>query len=548
DPGSRISHAIQNAVRYGRNGRGAVVFGGAGNGDTNIVIYPASMPEVIGVGGLSPCNQRKSKFSCDNNGGLQDWGACYGEGMEIVAPCTFVGTTELGGGWCICGNGTSDSSPMSCGVGALIISRNIDISGDSVKLIIETTAKRVGNYSYNIMKEHGPWNNEMGYGRIDAKACLDATPPGPSEITDQVPPVLKIYPPESKVYNSPISVQADIYDNSGLASGTNSPRLYYKTLQTNNIQVIIGNKISGDLYQFTFPLIPHSEGLYYYLAAQDISPVPNFVTYPIGGFGVNPPGYNSPPKFMFVRNTPTIDSTFISTDVPITITSNSETTFVSILNNPVNKTILDVNCLIDCRHTFDADLTFSLISPSGTELVLAGGVGLDGNDFDTTYFDDEASIAIDSSAAQPPYRGTFRPVDKLWFFDGENSLGTWKLRVVDNGFQDGGTLLGWSLILKYSSESDYVNLPAEFSLVKNYPNPFNPKTRIVFNVPKVANVKIVVYDVTGQQVRILLNEMRTPMLEDYVDFDATGLASGVYFYSLIAGTEFVESKRMVLVK
>src|SRR4030095_9985962 len=64
-PGPLISHAIQNAVRYGRNGRGAVVFGGAGNGDTNIVIYPASMPEVIGVGGLSPCNQRKSKFSCD---------------------------------------------------------------------------------------------------------------------------------------------------------------------------------------------------------------------------------------------------------------------------------------------------------------------------------------------------------------------------------------------------------------------------------------------------------------------------------------------------
>jgi subtilisin-like proprotein convertase family protein len=251
---------------------------------------------------------------------------------------------------------------------------------------------------------------------------------------------------------------------------------------------------------------------------------------------------------MFVRNTSTLDSTLISTDVPINITPNSETTFVSILNNQVNKTVLDVNCMINVQHTYDADLTFSLISPSGTELVLAGGVGYDGNDFTNTYFDDDASVSIDSSAAQAPYTGVFKPIDKLWLFDGENSFGTWKLRVVDNGFQDGGALLGWSLIIKYSTESDYVNIPGEFSLVKNYPNPFNPKTRIVFNVPKVANVKIVIHDITGKQVKIVLNEIRTPMLEDYVDFDATGLASGVYFYSLIAGTEFVESKRMVLVK
>ncbi len=111
-PGSLISMAIENAVNYGRNNRGAVVVGGSGNTDTNIVLYPASMPEVIGAGGLSPCNERKSTESCDNVGdSLQNWGACYGDGMEVVAPCSFIGTTELGGGWCICGNGTSDSSP-----------------------------------------------------------------------------------------------------------------------------------------------------------------------------------------------------------------------------------------------------------------------------------------------------------------------------------------------------------------------------------------------------------------------------------------------------
>ena len=543
-----ITHAIQNAVNYGRNNMGTIVFGGAGNDDTDIVIYPASMPEVIGVGGLSPCNERKSPTSCDTKGGHgTDWGACYGNNLSLVAPTTYIYTTTLFGGWGL-GSGTSVASPLAAGVGALMLSKNINLSGDSVRMIIERTAKKVGNYSYNVMKENGLWNYEMGYGRIDADSCLKMTPAGPTQTYERVPPVINIYPPESRVFTTPISVYADIYDNVGLGIGFNSPRLYFKTLQTNNIQVINGFKISEYRYQFTFPLIPFSEGLYYYIAAQDITPVPNFVTYPVGGAGVNPPGTIPPPKLMFVRNTSTIDSIFISADVPKPIIANSETTFVSVLNNPVSKTILDVNCVIDIQHTYDADLSVSLISPFGTEIVLVAGTGGDGDNFTNTYFDDEASVSIDSSSAQAPFTGIFKPIERLWLLDGENSSGVWKLKVVDNGFGDGGALLNWSLIIKYSTGPDYVIIPGEFSLVKNYPNPFNPKTRIVFNVPRLANVKIVIYDVIGREVKTILNEVRPPRLEDYVDFDATGFASGVYFYSLIAEDDFVESKKMVLLK
>lgn len=547
-PGSLITFAIQNAVNFGRRGKGTVVFGGSGNSDTSLVLYPASMPEVIGVGGLSPCYQRKSRVSCDNNGGFQDWGACYGEGMELVAPCTFIGTTELGGGWCVCGNGTSDSSPMAAGVAALMLSKNINLSGDSVKLIMEKFARKVGNYNYNVMKENGMWNNEMGYGMIDAKICLDNTPAGPTVIYDQVPPMITIYPPESNVYTSPITVDAVITDNVGLNTNPYGPRMYYKTLQSNQIQLAYGSPLGDNRYRFTFPVIPYSEGLFYYLAAQDVVPVPNFVTYPLGGAGVNPPGNIAPQKFMFVRNTNKYDSSFASSDVPIRISADRETSFVSVMNNPVNKTILDVNVLLNVQHTFDADLSFSLISPAGTEIILAGGVGLDGNNYTDTYFDDEATIAIDSSAAAPPFTGVFRPIEKLWLFDGENSLGEWKLRVTDNGFQDGGFLLGWSVFFKYSTEGNNVNLPGNFSLVKNYPNPFNPRTRIIFNVPRTANVKITVYDAAGREVKTVLNEQRTAALEDYVDFDASNFASGVYFYSMQADGEFIESKKMVLVK
>jgi subtilisin family serine protease/subtilisin-like proprotein convertase family protein len=550
-PTPLISNAIQNAFKYGRNGRGAAIFAGAGNANIPQILYPSSMGEVISVGGLSPCNERKNPHSCDfifTNDSNQYWGASYGEGLSVVAPCTFIGTTTLLGGWCICGNGTSVSSPLAAGVGALIISKNNNISADSVKIIIEKTAVKVGNYSYNIQKENGLWNNEMGYGRIDAKACLDATPTGPNALYEQVPPVINIFPPESRIYNSSIQVQAEIFDLSGMATGNNSPRLYYRTLQTNQLQIVSGVKVSDMHYQFTFPTIPQSEGFYYYIAAQDNLPVPNFATYPIGGAGVNPPGNISPPKFMFVRNTDTYDTSLISLNVPIPISQTSETTFVSVLNNPINKTVLDINCKVDVQHAYDADLTLSLISPAGTEIVLVGGTGGDSDNFTNTVFDDEATVAIDSSLAAPPYTGVFKPIEKLWLFDGENSFGEWKLRVTDNGYSDGGALLNWSVKFKYSTGSDYVTIPGNFSLVKNYPNPFNPITRIVFNVPKQAMIKIIIYDVSGREVKTVLNEVRSPRLEDFVDFDASSFASGVYFYSMIADDKFIDAKRMIFVK
>lgn len=550
-PTPLIIHAVKNATSYGRNGKGSVVFGGAGNGDTNIVIFPASMPEVIGVGGLSPCNQRKSKLSCDfttNNDSNYYWGACYGEGLDVVAPCVMIGTTTRGGGACICGNGTSVSSPLAAGIGALMISKNGNISGDSVRSIIRRTAVKTGNYSYNIQKEYGMWNNEMGYGRLDAKACLDAVPQGTEQLYEQVPPIIKLYPPESKIYSSMIEVQADIADLSGIASGNNSPKLYYRTMQSTQMQMINGNNIGNGRYTFTFPMIQQSQGLYYYIAAQDNIPVPNFMTYPIGGSGVNPPGGSNPPRLLFVRNTPVYDTAFESVDVPVIIPEQSESTVFSVLNNQTSKLILDVNCTVNITHTFDADMTISLISPQGTEIILAGGVGWDGDNFNNTIFDDEADLYIDSSLAQPPYSGTFKPLEKLWLLDGENSFGEWKLKIVDNGYADGGQLLAWSLKFKYSDGTDNVIIPGNFSLVKNYPNPFNPSTRIVFNVPKLSRIKIVVYDVAGKEVKTVLDETRSPALEDFVDFDASSLASGVYFYSMIADGEFIDSKRMVFVK
>jgi hypothetical protein len=88
--------------------------------------------------------------------------------------------------------------------------------------------------------------------------------------------------------------------------------------------------------------------------------------------------------------------------------------------------------------------------------------------------------------------------------------------------------------------------PAEFSLSQNYPNPFNPTTNIKFSLPKAGIVKLVVFDVLGREVATLVNEFKG-VGQYVVDFDASSLASGVYFYKIETG-DFKDVKKMLLVK
>ncbi len=93
-----------------------------------------------------------------------------------------------------------------------------------------------------------------------------------------------------------------------------------------------------------------------------------------------------------------------------------------------------------------------------------------------------------------------------------------------------------------------------FRLSQNYPNPFNPTTTIEYSIPNVGaknyspqqNVQLKIYDVLGREIATLVNEKQTP--RNYsVKFDASGLPSGIYFYTLHAGN-FVATKKMILMK
>jgi hypothetical protein len=90
------------------------------------------------------------------------------------------------------------------------------------------------------------------------------------------------------------------------------------------------------------------------------------------------------------------------------------------------------------------------------------------------------------------------------------------------------------------------NLPYKFKLFQNYPNPFNPKTIINYELRITGDVDLSVYNLLGQKVAILVSEKQAAGRYQ-VEWDASGFASGVYYYKLQTG-EFVEVKEMILIR
>ena len=95
-------------------------------------------------------------------------------------------------------------------------------------------------------------------------------------------------------------------------------------------------------------------------------------------------------------------------------------------------------------------------------------------------------------------------------------------------------------------ENSGIITPHEFTLSQNYPNPFNPTTVINYQLPKASNVKLSIFDALGQEVNMLVNESQNAG-NHKIEWDASALPSGVYFYRIEAG-DFTQTKKMLMVK
>lgn len=120
-----------------------------------------------------------------------------------------------------------------------------------------------------------------------------------------------------------------------------------------------------------------------------------------------------------------------------------------------------------------------------------------------------------------------------------------RLEIAQNLFNEGGTeYLGKSI--SNISDNKETELPNEYSLFDNFPNPFNPTTVIKYQIPKEGNVVLKVYDVLGAEVTTLVNEEKSVGRYE-VNFDASSLASGVYIYRLNVN-DYVATKKMILLR
>jgi hypothetical protein len=89
-------------------------------------------------------------------------------------------------------------------------------------------------------------------------------------------------------------------------------------------------------------------------------------------------------------------------------------------------------------------------------------------------------------------------------------------------------------------------IPGQFRLFQNYPNPFNPVTNITYQLPKTSKVELYVYNLLGQKVATLISKKQQAG-HYQAEWDASGFASGLYFYRLEAGN-FVQTRKMLLLK
>jgi len=108
--------------------------------------------------------------------------------------------------------------------------------------------------------------------------------------------------------------------------------------------------------------------------------------------------------------------------------------------------------------------------------------------------------------------------------------------------------------IDFNGNSEYFNLsnevnvgtPEKFDLSQNYPNPFNPSTKIDFDIPFDSKVTLKIFDMSGKEVAVVVNETKTAGYYS-VNYNAAGLTSGVYFYKITAGS-FSAIKKMMFIK
>jgi len=202
----------------------------------------------------------------------------------------------------------------------------------------------------------------------------------------------------------------------------------------------------------------------------------------------------------------------------------------AVITIPASENVLigDVNIGIDLSHTWLADLTISITSPAGTEIILMDGDCGQANDINVIF--DDSGATFSCSDTNPAVNGLLKPSNSLASLITENSAGDWTLRVVDGYNEDGGSLNNFSL--EFCATLGPLSISeSEFSRFEVFPNPANDYFEFSLE-NQSENLELNMYDVNG---RVLTTKLFNSQQEKRVN--TQNLTPGIYFVEIKNGAQ-----------
>jgi hypothetical protein len=381
-------------------------------------------------------------------------------------------------------------------------------------------------------------------------------------------------PIASRENTDDIQCTAEIISGLNIGTGSGAPRLYYKTFQGSQWSEffeVIGTEASiNTTYNFTIPGQSLGTIVKYYLAAQD-DQGSIVTTLPMGGSGFNPPGSFPPDElfqFFVVTTTVALDDSATNTD-NWTATGNWDITsqkYVSAPNSFTDSPVGQYPNNYNATFTYNGTIDLSNVLGAAINFQTQWDIEID---WDYGQFQISTNSGVTwipmTGLYTNPGTGSFQPngeplydgsqlswveesIDISDFVDEQITL---RFLLKSDGYitEDGWYVNDIKVILYQGVTVNADNITTvadEYSLGQNYPNPFNPETKINFQIPETGMVSLIVFDVLGNEIANLVNEEKSAGKYE-IDFDASGISSGIYFYTLRTNN-YISTKKMILVK
>ena len=371
-----------------------------------------------------------------------------------------------------------------------------------------------------------------------------------------------------------IECTAEIISGLDIGTGDASPRLYYRSnfgAGWSDFYEVIGNGESiNATYDFTISGQSLGTIVQYYIAVQDADSS-IVTTLPMGGGGYNPPG-STPPEDLFQFFVATTSIAFEDNAMNTnnwTATGNWDITNQKYVSEPSSFTDSPSgNYPSNNTATFEYDGSVDLTEILGATIEFQTQWDIE-SDWDYGQFQISTDlgnnwIPIEGLFTNPgtgPFQPNGEPVydgtQLSWVqesvdiseYIGEQITFRFLLKTDQNVVADGWYFDDFKVVIYEFvpvDVKDIAGMIEDYSLEQNYPNPFNPGTKIAFQIPESENVSLKIYDVLGNEIVSLFNEKKDPGKYE-IDFNASHLSSGIYFYTLRAGA-FINTKKMILIK